>query len=141
MPLLDFYSGVGAIGLPLSHNRDELILLDSNADAIAYAKKNIELNKRSHTEAFCIPAEKMTDLITGDRQLLLDPPRAGLHPKVVSTILQKLPPRIVYMSCDLSTHARDIRLLSEAYRVNFLKLYNFFPRTPHIEAICVMDKL
>lgn len=139
MPLVDFYSGVGAIGLPLSHNRDSLILVDSNKEAIQYAKENIALNKRNNTEAFCMPAEKMTDVISGDKQLLLDPPRAGLHPKVVATILQKRPPRIVYMSCDIATHARDIRLLSEAYKVNFIKLYNFFPRTPHIEGLCVLD--
>lgn len=139
MPLLDFYSGVGAIGLPLSHNRDSLTLVDSNEEAIQYAEENIKINKRKNTEAICIPAEKMTELITGDKQLLLDPPRAGLHPKVVATILQKRPPRIVYMSCDISTHARDIRLLSESYKVNFIKLYNFFPRTPHIEGLCVLD--
>ncbi len=139
MPLVDFYSGVGAIGLALSHNRDSLIMVDSNEEAIQYAKENIVLNKRKNTEAFCIPAEKMTEVISGDKQLLLDPPRAGLHPKVVSTILQKRPPRIIYMSCDIATHARDIRLLSESYKVNFLKLYNFFPRTPHIEGLCVLD--
>lgn len=141
MPLLDFYSGVGAIGLALSHNRDSLILVDSNEEAIQYANENIILNNRKNTEAMCVPAEKITELISGDKQLLLDPPRAGLHPKVVSTILQKRPPRIVYMSCDLATHARDIRLLSEVYRVTFIKLYNFFPRTPHIEGLAVLDPI
>lgn len=141
MPLLDFYSGVGAIGLSLSHNRDELTLVDSNEEAIQYAKENIELNGRTNTEAICLPAEKITDVITGDKQLIVDPPRAGLHHKVVSTILQRQPPRIAYLSCDLATQARDIRLLSEAYKVTFIKLYNFFPRTPHIEGLCILDKM
>jgi len=141
MPLLDFYSGVGAIGLTLSHNREKCILVDSNEEAIEYAKDNIVLNNRTNCEAFCAPAEEITDLISGDMQLVVDPPRAGLHNKVLHRIIAKRPPKIVYLSCNLSTQARDIRILEEYYKITFIKLYNFFPRTPHIEGLIVLERM
>lgn len=140
-PLLDFYSGVGAIGLPLSHNREKTILVDSNKQAIAYAKDNIKLNNRNNCEAHCAPAEEITELISGDMQLIVDPPRAGLHKNVLHKIIAKKPPKIIYLSCNLSTQARDIRMLEEYYKITFIKLYNFFPRTPHIEGLIVLERM
>ncbi len=140
-PLLDFYSGVGAIGLPLSHNREKCILVDSNQEAIQYAKDNIALNNRTNCEAHCAPAEEITELISSDMQMIVDPPRAGMHKKVIQKILTKLPPKIIYLSCNLSTQARDIRLLEEFYKITYIKLYNFFPRTPHIEGLIVLERM
>jgi tRNA/tmRNA/rRNA uracil-C5-methylase (TrmA/RlmC/RlmD family) len=137
--LVDFYSGVGAIGLPLSGFCQKVHLVDNNEEAIAYARDNIALNKISNAEATCLPAEKITELITGDRIIIVDPPRAGMHKKVVEELLLKKPPRIIYLSCNLSTQARDIELLQESYDLKLVKLYNFFPRTPHIEALIVLE--
>lgn len=139
-PLVDYYSGVGAISLPLSLNRPQTILVDNNSEAIEYAAENISLNQRQ-ARAECAPAEKLTDYIDAKSTILLDPPRAGLHEDVIKTILQRKPPRIIYMSCDIATHARDLRLLGQGYSLVFLKLYNFFPRTPHIEGLAVLEKL
>lgn len=139
-PIVDFYSGVGAISLPISLNRSGCILVDNNAEAIEFAQKNITVNKLQNCEAICFQSEDMTKLITSDKLIILDPPRAGLDLKVISRLLTAAPPRIVYLSCDLSTQARDIGYLSDRYKVTFLKLYNFFPRTPHIEGLCVLDK-
>ncbi len=139
-PLVDYYCGVGAIGLPISLNRPNTILVDNNSEAIEYARENISLNNRKAT-AECAPAEKLTDYIDATSTILLDPPRAGLHEDVIKTILQKKPPRIIYMSCDIATHARDLRLLGQGYSLVFLKLYNFFPRTPHIEGLAILEKL
>ncbi|MEK7623819.1 MAG: methyltransferase [Patescibacteria group bacterium] len=141
MPVVDFYSGVGAISLPLSQNRDRTTLVDNNAEAIQYAKENIILNKRQNCEAICLPAEDTTSAIQEDAMIILDPPRAGLHQKVVKQLLIKAPPRIIYLSCGIDTQARDLKLLSEAYRLTHVKLYNFFPRTPHIEGLCVLDRV
>jgi len=131
-PLLDFYSGVGAIGLPLAQNREHTLCVDSNEEAIEYALENITDNNLKNCEAICSPAENILEKITGDRTLILDPPRAGLHKKVVEQIIRTRPKRIIYMSCNISTQARDIGMLSELYKPTFLQLYNFFPRTPHI---------
>ncbi len=139
-PIIDYYSGVGSISLPLSHNRSGAILIDSNPDAIAYANNNISINHRTGCEAHAVPAENMLDVITGKHTVILDPPRVGLHERVTRRLLLKKPPRIVYLSCGIDTHARDLRLLSEEYTISFLKLYNFFPRTPHIEGLAILDR-
>ena len=141
VPVIDFYAGVGAIGLPLSHSREQTILVESNQEAVAYAKENIDINNLNGCEARCIPAEKMTEIISEDKMVILDPPRAGLHHKVISALRAKKPQRIIYLSCNISTQARDMRLLSSEYKISFLKLYNFFPRTPHIEGLVVLDRI
>lgn len=140
-PLVDYYCGVGAISLPLARNRAYTKLIDSNEEAIMYARENIKLNNLPNCEALCLPAEKTTELITEESIVALDPPRAGLHERLIHRILAICPPRLVYLSCDLATQARDINLLSARYKPAFLKLYNFFPRTPHIEGLCVLDRL
>ncbi len=140
-PVVDYYSGVGAISLPLSLNRSHTTLVDNNSEAIEYAHENIVINNRKNVSAECAPAEKLTQYITPEALILLDPPRAGLHMDVVKTLLQKKPNRIIYMSCDIATHARDLRLLGQGYSLVFLQLYNFFPRTPHIEGLAVLEKI
>jgi 23S rRNA (uracil1939-C5)-methyltransferase len=139
VPVVDYYSGVGAISLPLSQNRSATTLVDNNIEAIEYAKENIQMNGRNNVIAECAPAEKLTQFITTDSMIILDPPRAGLHADVVKMLLQKHPKRIVYMSCDIATHARDLRLLGQGYSLAYLELYNFFPRTPHIEGLAVLE--
>lgn len=139
--LVDYYSGVGAISLPISLNREETILVESNEEAVAYAKENIAANNRTGCTAECAPSEKMIQFIDSEKTIILDPPRMGLHDKVTSTLLQKKPKRIIYLSCDIATQARDVRLLSQGYKVSFIKLYNFFPRTPHIEGLVVLDRV
>lgn len=135
---VDFYSGVGAIGIPLAAQGKRVFMVDNNEEAIEYANQNIEVNGLSNAMAQCIPSEDITELISPERNIIFDPPRAGLHKKVVNRVLEVLPETIIYMSCNLSTHARDIQLLSEKYDVAFLKLYNFFPRTPHVEGLAVL---
>lgn len=139
--VIDFYSGVGAISLPLAKNRPRTILVESNSEAVAYANENITLNGLTGAEAHCIPAEKITEIIDSTSTIIVDPPRAGLHDKVTLQLLAKLPPRIIYLACDLATQARDIQRLSESYRPVFIKLYNFFPRTPHIEGLVILEKI
>lgn len=138
--LVDYYSGVGSIGLALHDRCKQLNLVESNPEAVGYAKVNIELNKLKNCEVFCKPAEKMADLITSNKTIIFDPPRAGLNKRVVEKVLAELPKKIIYLSCDLATHARDIGLLKGKYKIKFLKLYNFFPRTAHIEGLCVLEK-
>ncbi len=141
IPLVDYYSGVGAISLPLSQSRMSTELVDINAESIEYAEKNITLNGLRGCTATCAPAEKITDFIDSEKIIIVDPPRAGLHDRMVSVLLHKRPKRIIYLSCDIATQARDVRLLSQSYRVIFLKLYNFFPRTPHTEGLIILDKI
>jgi len=143
--LIDYYSGVGSIGLALHDKCKQLTLVESNPEADACAKFNIDLNRLNKdldrkVEAICKPSELMTDLITADKTIIFDPPRAGLDKRVVEKVLAELPKKIIYLSCDLATQARDIGLLKHKYSIKFLKLYNFFPRTAHIEGLCVLEK-
>jgi 23S rRNA (uracil1939-C5)-methyltransferase len=128
---VDFYSGVGAIGLAVG--ADVLVETDPRSAAMA------RLNARSSgAEIIEAGAEQALEYITGDAALILDPPRAGLHRKVADRILEAAPPAIVYLSCNPATQARDLRLLGERFGLAWLKGYNFFPRTPHIESLALL---
>lgn len=139
-PLIDFYAGVGAISLPLSKHFTSALLVDNNEEAIQYAHDNIALNNIKNCTAELIAAENITAVITSEHTVVVDPPRAGLHKDVTEKLLREKPHTIIYLSCNLSTQARDIQLLQTAYTVEFMKLYNFFPRTPHIEGLCVLKR-
>lgn len=138
--VVDLYSGVGAISIPLASRIRSAILVDTNAESIQFAQENIRRNHHATFQALCTPAEQLLETITSDRLIILDPPRAGLHTDVTQRILDALPQRLMYLSCNVATQARDIALLSQKYCVSHLELYNFFPHTPHIEALCFLER-
>lgn len=140
-PIVDYYCGVGAIGLGLKKPGQKLELVESNHEAIEYANENIKLNSFTDCTATCQPAEKIIELITNDKTIIFDPPRAGLDKKIVEQVLNTLPETIIYLSCNLSTQARDLALLLPKYKIEFIQLYNFFPHTDHIEGLAVLKKL
>ncbi len=134
---VDLYSGVGTIGLTIGG--DNCTLIEINEHAVREMKQNIALLHR-HATAKLSASERALDMITSDDQVIVDPPRAGLHHDVIGAFLDKRPPRIIYLSCNPVTQARDIALLAERYRVIHHQGYNFFPRTPHIEHLVVLEK-
>ena len=101
---------------------------------------NITELGRANARAILAPSEQALDYITGKEIVIVDPPRAGLHTDVIATLLQKLPPRIIYLSCNPVTQARDTQLLQEKYHIVHHRGYNFFPRTPHIEHLIIFDR-
>ena len=137
-PILDFYAGVGTIGLTIGG--DNITLVESNADAVREMQRNITELGRTDARAVLAPSEQALDYITGKEIVIVDPPRAGLHSDVIATLLQQLPPRILYLSCNPVTQARDVALLQQHYRSAWHRGYNFFPRTPHIEHLVILDK-
>ena len=137
-PALDLYAGVGTIGLTIGGSN--VTLVEINADAVREMQRNIAELDRTDACAVLAPSEQALDYITGKEIVIVDPPRAGLHPDVVATLLQKLPPRIIYLSCNPVTQARDVALLQQNYRIVHHRGYNFFPRTPHIEHLIILDK-
>ena len=136
-PTLDFYAGVGTIGLTIGGGN--VTLVEINADAVREMQRNITELDRTDARAVLAPSEQALDYITGKEIVIVDPPRAGLHPDVIATLLQKLPPRIIYLSCNPVTQARDVALLQQHYRIAWHRGYNFFPRTPHIEHLVILD--
>lgn len=137
-PALDLYAGVGTIGLTIGGSN--VTLVEINADAVREMQRNIAELGRTDARAVLAPSEQALDHITGKEIVIVDPPRAGLHPDVIATLLQQLPPRIIYLSCNPVTQARDVALLQQHYRIAWHRGYNFFPRTPHIEHLIILDK-
>ena len=137
--ILDFYSGVGAISISLRAKLKSCTVVDNNKEAIEYAEENISLNKLKNFSARLVSAEKITKLIHSDKIVIFDPPREGLHQDVVKAVLEKKPRQIFYLSCNLTTQARDIKLLSSIYSIKFSRLYNFFPATPHVESLFILE--
>ena len=135
---LDLYAGVGTIGLTIGGGN--VTLVEINADAVREMQRNITELDRTDARAVLAPSEQALNYITGKEIVIVDPPRAGLHTDVTATLLQKLPPRIIYLSCNPVTQARDIALLQQHYRIAWHRGYNFFPRTPHIEHLVILNK-
>lgn len=138
LPTLDLYSGVGTIGLTIGG--DDVTLVEINEHAVAEMQRNIAKLNRPNAKAILAPSEKSLEYITGEQIVIVDPPRAGLHADVTNRLLETEPPRIIYLSCNPVTQARDVRLLQEKYEIAHHQGYNFFPRTPHIEHLVVLDK-
>lgn len=138
--ILDFYSGVGSISIPLRKKVRSAVLADNCREAIQYAQKNIIINNANNFIAEALPAEKMLQYVTADKTVIVDPPRAGLHQDVVDRIIEVMPEKIIYLSCNLSTQARDLQMLVGKYEIAFSRLYNFFPRTPHVEGLVVLNR-
>ena len=135
-PVVDMYAGVGTIGLTIGGERVTLVEIDEHA--VREMRRNIEERSVSAT-AVLTPSEHALDHITDDATIILDPPRAGLHTAVTEQLLAVKPHRIVYLSCNPVTQARDVARLLESYTIVDQKGYNFFPRTPHIENLIVLD--
>lgn len=140
-PIVDMYSGVGSIGLSITDKETKLTLVEQNPACVDEMKRNIRELNRMNASAVLSDSEKALDYITSECCLLVDPPRAGLHPDVVAQILKVTPSKILYLSCNPSTQARDVKALTETnvYKVVHSEVFNFFPRTPHIEQLIVLE--
>lgn len=138
-PVLDLYSGVGTIGLTIGGK--DCTLVEINEYAVEEMRRNIS-RLGSSAKAVLAPSEKALEEIKSDKTIIVDPPRAGLHNDVVEKLINEMPERIIYLSCNPVTQARDVALLlaEDNYKVVHQKGYNFFPRTPHIEHLIVLDK-
>ena len=137
--IVDFYSGVGTIGISLANQAKKVILVESEKESVNFAFRNILINNVTNVKVFCRKSEELIDFIIPQRTIIFDPPRSGLHPKIIDKILSEKPKRIIYLSCNPATQARDFSYLKKYYRIKFLKLYNFFPKTHHLESLIVAD--
>ncbi|MFC1504095.1 class I SAM-dependent RNA methyltransferase [Spirochaetota bacterium] len=138
--VVDYFCGAGVIGITLSDHIHKCILIESDESLASFAGENIRLNGLDNYTVISGKAEKLLEEIKTDRVIIFDPPRPGLHHKTVRRIIEEKPKRIMYLSCNVSTQARDIGLLLPYYSLVFNELYNFFPRTPHIESLCILDR-
>jgi 23S rRNA (uracil1939-C5)-methyltransferase len=130
---LDMYAGVGTIGIPIGGTKT---LVEIDQANVEMARKNTGNQQITVVHA---SSEIALEYITSDVCLIVDPPRSGLHKDVIDRIKQVKPKQICYLSCNPSTQARDVALLKDIYTVGSLEGYNFFPRTPHIETLCILE--
>ncbi len=139
-PVVDMYAGVGTIGLSIVTDDRPLKLVELNKGCVDEMQRNISDLKRTNAKAIHAASEEALEHIDGTSCLVLDRPRAGLHTGVIDRLLETKPQRVIYLSCNPVTQARDISLLQAGYKIAHHKGYNFFPRTPHIEHLVVLDK-
>ena len=135
--VVDMYAGVGSIGLSIASKKVHLVELD--AASANMARVNAEASGLE-VEVLEASTEKALDAIDGQRPVIFDPPRAGLHDRVVERVLDARPPQIVYLSCNPATQARDLAKLQETYATEYFEAFNFFPHTPHIETLAILRR-
>ena len=141
----DLYTGTGTIANFVSRQAREVIGIEYVPEAIEDAKLNSRVNGIDNTKFF---AGDMKDVLTGEfvaqhgipDVMIVDPPRAGMHEDVVKVILNAEPERIVYVSCNPATQARDIALLDKKYRVEAVQPVDMFPHTHHVENVALLQK-
>lgn len=143
--LLDLYCGVGTIGLTMADSAKQLVGIEIIPQAIENAKENAKINGIENAQFLCADAPKGAEILKQQRinpdVIILDPPRKGCDRALLDTITELSPDRIVYVSCDSATLARDLEILnSKGFTVNKVTAVDMFPRTPHVETVALLKR-
>ncbi|MBP8687730.1 MAG: 23S rRNA (uracil(1939)-C(5))-methyltransferase RlmD [Prevotella sp.] len=141
----DLYTGTGTIANFIAHKAKKVIGIEYVPEAIEDAKVNSEINNITNTLFY---AGDMKNILTNDfiaehghpDIIITDPPRAGMHQDVVDVIINAAPERIVYVSCNPATQARDLALMDAKYKVAKVQPVDMFPHTPHVENVVLLEK-
>ena len=134
--VLDAYSGVGTIGLIAARNAKKVISVEINKFAHKNAIENAKRNNISNIEFICDDAGKFISNYDGDIDvLIMDPPRSGSDETFLSTVMNKRIKKVIYVSCNPETLARDIACLSKLYEVKYVQPVDMFPMTAHVETV------
>ena len=143
--VLDLYCGIGTISLALSRRAAKVIGAEIVPQAIQDARENARRNGVENTEFFCGDAGAVAARLSGEgvrpQVICVDPPRKGLQPEVPAILAGMAPERIVYVSCDPATLARDVRRFGElGYRAVKAQGVDLFPRTAHVETVVLLSR-
>ncbi len=139
----DLYTGTGTIACFVARQARQVVGIEYVEEAISDAKTNARLNGIDNTLFY---AGDMKDILTDDfvdrhgrpDVVITDPPRAGMHPDVVRTLLRTAPQRIVYVSCNPATQARDLQAMADDYLIEKIQPVDMFPHTPHVENVVLL---
>ncbi|HTJ10719.1 MAG TPA: 23S rRNA (uracil(1939)-C(5))-methyltransferase RlmD [Dinghuibacter sp.] len=142
--LYDLYCGTGSIGIYLSAGAARVVGVEVIGDAIRDAEENARLNGITHARFFTGDVVDVCNDVFFREQgrpdvIITDPPRAGMHEQLVRKLLEIGAPRVVYVSCNVATQARDLQLLDERYRVARVQPVDLFPHTHHIENVVALE--
>lgn len=143
--VFDLYTGTGTIANFVAHRARKVIGIEYVPEAIEDARVNSAVNNIQNTLFFAgdmkdILTEEFLDLHGRPDVIITDPPRAGMHADVVATILKAAPKRIVYVSCNPATQARDLALLETEYVITAVQPVDMFPHTHHVENVVLLEK-
>lgn len=137
--VLDLYSGVGTFGIYLAKRGFKVEGIEINPFAVEMAKKNAQIN--GVDAEFRVGEDKDVNSLSEYDTVVVDPPRAGLHPKLVRKILKDRPETLVYVSCNPKTLSQNLKELSEGYKIEEAVGLDMFPHTPHVEAVLKLRKV
>ena len=161
--VLDLYAGVGTIGLSVARDKS-LTLVEVDKSAFGELCKNVateDITERGSASISAVrpwrragrtrvrsgnilaelnKSEDVLDNIKNIQTVIVDPPRAGCDRKLINRLLEVTPVKIIYLSCNPATQARDVKLLLEKYQIEKVKTFNFFPHTPHIENLVILER-
>jgi 23S rRNA (uracil1939-C5)-methyltransferase len=141
----DLYTGTGTIALFLARQVSKVIGIEYVPEAIKDAQINAEMNEISNAEFLTgdmkdVLGSSLFEQYGQPDLIVLDPPRAGVHPDVITAIRDTDAPRIVYVSCNPATQARDLALLSDRYAIQAVQPVDMFPHTHHVENVVLLKK-
>lgn len=137
--ILDLYCGTGTIGIYLSKQAKKVTGIEINHNAVECALDNVKVNGLNNVDFICKDVSKSIDDYQNIDLIVVDPPRAGLKRKAVDNILKIKPNKIIYVSCNPSTLARDLNTLKNEYSVESITLIDMFPNTYHVECVCLLS--
>jgi len=133
--LADLYGGVGTFGIINSDLFSRATVIESFAQAVESAKKNIEANGCSNVEILELDAKRLRNaMLPRPLTVITDPPRTGMNPKTIVELIRLHPQLIVYVSCNIRKLAADLKKFT-GYSINTAAMFDFFPHTPHVEAV------
>ncbi|GAA0872199.1 23S rRNA (uracil(1939)-C(5))-methyltransferase RlmD [Gangjinia marincola] len=141
----DLYTGTGTIAQFIAGHAKRVVGIEAVPEAIEDAKENARLNKISNTSFFAGDMKKVftADFISENGQpdvIITDPPRDGMHKDVIDQIISISPKRIVYVSCNSATQARDLNMLDHSYKITKVQPVDMFPQTHHVENVVCLEK-
>lgn len=143
--LLDLYAGVGSIGLSLVGDIRKLTLVECDRSAWREMVRNCEAaklqspNSTAEIQPVLAKSEEALDYIEAGQTVIVDPPRAGCRPELLEKLLSTSVAQLIYLSCNPVTQARDLKILEARYRILKVQPYNFFPCTPHLENLVILE--
>lgn len=143
--VVDLYCGVGTIGLTLADSVKELYGIEIVPDAVENAKINAKLNGADNAQFICADAPKGAEILKKQGvkpdTIIIDPPRKGCDKALIDTVVKMNPKKIVYVSCDSATLARDLAVFKEkGFVTEKVTAVDMFPRTPHVEAVALIER-
>lgn len=142
--VLDAYCGTGTIGMIASRDAKEVVGVELNRDAVRDAITNAKTNQARNIRFVCEDATEYICKAAVNKEhfdvVLMDPPRAGSTKEFVDAVISLAPERVVYVSCNPETLARDLKWFCRAYRVETIRPYDMFPLTGHVETVCLLSK-